>query len=105
MAQHTVGIVNVITSTIAREASVVLPTLAGAEIGVASTKAFTCQLTVLLCLAIAAGRARGTLSPEAERRLVEALVILPGSMAEALKIEPEIARPHARSPRHGMCCI
>ena len=90
--QHTVGIINVITSTIAREASVVLPTLAGAEIGVASTKAFTCQLTVLLCLAIAAGRARGTLSPEAERRLVEALVTLPGSMAEALKIEPEIAK-------------
>ena len=47
------------------------PTLAGPEIGVASTKAFTCQLTVLLCLAIAAGRARGRSSAEDERRLVE----------------------------------
>ena len=50
------------TSTMARESAAIAPTLAGTEIGVASTKAFTCQLTVLLCLAIAAGRARGTLS-------------------------------------------
>ena len=50
------------TSTIARESDVVMPTLAGPEIGVASTKAFTCQLAALLCLAIAAGRARGVLS-------------------------------------------
>src|SRR5450631_641270 len=54
--QHVVSIVNVATSTIARESDLVMPTLAGAEIGVASTKAFTCQLTVLACLAIAAGR-------------------------------------------------
>ena len=59
--QHTLAVVNVPTSTMARESDVVAPTLAGLEIGVASTKAFTCQLTVLLCLAIAAGRARGTL--------------------------------------------
>ncbi len=59
--QHTLAVVNVPTSTIAREASAVVPTLAGPEIGVASTKAFSCQLTVLLCLALAAGRARGTL--------------------------------------------
>src|SRR5262249_21667481 len=62
--QHIVSIVNVATSTIARESEAVMPTLAGPEIGVASTKAFTCQLTVLACLAIAAGRARGTLSAE-----------------------------------------
>ena len=61
-------IVNVPTSTIARESDVVLPTLAGPEIGVASTKAFTCQLAVLACLAIAAGRARGVLSDEDESR-------------------------------------
>src|SRR6267142_783018 len=56
--QHVLSVVNVPTSTIARESDVVMPTLAGPEIGVASTKAFTCQLAVLACLAIAAGRAR-----------------------------------------------
>src|SRR5215471_6814639 len=60
--QHMLSIVNVPTSSIARESDVVMPTLAGPEIGVASTKAFTCQLAALACLAIAAGRARGTLS-------------------------------------------
>ncbi len=60
--QHILSIVNVQTSTIARESDVMLPTLAGPEIGVASTKAFTCQLSALACLAIAAGRARGVLS-------------------------------------------
>ena len=76
--------------SIAREASATVPTLAGPEIGVASTKAFSCQLTVLLCLAIHAGRARGTLSPEAERRLVDALITVPGLMADATKLEGEI---------------
>ena len=57
--QHIASIVNVRTSTIARESDAVLPTLAGPEIGVASTKAFTCQLAALACLAIAIGRARG----------------------------------------------
>ncbi|MDP4003549.1 glutamine--fructose-6-phosphate transaminase (isomerizing) [Methylobacterium sp. NEAU K] len=88
--QHTLSVVNVPTSTIARESSVVMPTLAGPEIGVASTKAFSCQLTVLLCLAIAAGRARGTLDAAGERRLVDALIKAPGLMAEALTREPEI---------------
>src|SRR5580700_10870587 len=60
--QHVLAIVNVPTSTIARESDVVMPTLAGPEIGVASTKAFTCQLAALATLAIAAGRARGVLS-------------------------------------------
>jgi glutamine---fructose-6-phosphate transaminase (isomerizing) len=59
--QHTVAVVNVPTSTIARESGVVLPTLAGPEIGVASTKAFTCQLAVLACLAGGGGRAPGVL--------------------------------------------
>src|SRR4029079_15367200 len=58
-SQHIAAIVNNRESTIARESDVILPTLAGPEIGVASTKAFTCQLTVLACMAIAAGRARG----------------------------------------------
>jgi glutamine---fructose-6-phosphate transaminase (isomerizing) len=88
--QHVLAVVNVPTSTIARESTAVAPTLAGPEIGVASTKAFTCQLTVLLCLAIAAGRARGTLSAEAEAHLVQALVNVPGLLAEAGKVEPQI---------------
>ncbi|BAS00840.1 glucosamine--fructose-6-phosphate aminotransferase [Blastochloris viridis] len=88
--QHVLGIVNVPTSTIARESHAIMPTLAGPEIGVASTKAFTCQLGVLACLAVAVGRARGTLSEADEQRLVGALVAAPGLMAEALKLEPKI---------------
>jgi glucosamine--fructose-6-phosphate aminotransferase (isomerizing) len=88
--QHIVSIVNVGTSTIARDSDVVMPTLAGPEIGVASTKAFTCQLTVLACLAIAAGRARGTLSEEEEEKLVGALIETPRHMAAALALEPRI---------------
>jgi glucosamine--fructose-6-phosphate aminotransferase (isomerizing) len=90
--QHVMSIVNVATSTIARESDIVAPTLAGPEVGVASTKAFTCQLTVLACLAIAAGRARGTLSREDEQQLVRALIETPRHMAEALALEPQIER-------------
>ncbi len=89
--QHTLAIVNVISSTIARESEAVMPTLAGPEICVASSKAFTCQLAVLACLAIAAGRARGVLSPEDERALVRALIEVPRLMTEALALEPQIA--------------
>jgi glucosamine--fructose-6-phosphate aminotransferase (isomerizing) len=88
--QHVLSIVNVPTSTIARESDVVMPTLAGPEIGVASTKAFTCQLAVLLCLAVAAGRARGVLSEDDERNLVRAMIEVPRHMSEALRLEPEI---------------
>jgi glucosamine--fructose-6-phosphate aminotransferase (isomerizing) len=88
--QHVVAVVNVLTSTIARESDAVMPTLAGPEIGVASTKAFTCQLAVLACLAIAAGRARGVLSDEDERHLVRALIEVPRLMSEALALEPQI---------------
>jgi glutamine---fructose-6-phosphate transaminase (isomerizing) len=88
--QHTLSVVNVPTSTMARESAVVAPTLAGVEVGVASTKAFTCQLTVLLSLAIAAGRARGTLSAEDEKELVDAMIEIPGLMSEAMKREHQI---------------
>jgi glucosamine--fructose-6-phosphate aminotransferase (isomerizing) len=88
--QHTLSVVNVPTSTMARESNVVAQTLAGVEVGVASTKAFTCQLTVLLSLAIAAGRARGTLSAEEEKELVNALIAVPGQMTEAMKREHQI---------------
>ena len=90
--QHVLSIVNVATSTIARESDLVMPTLAGPEIGVASTKAFTCQLAVLACLAIAAGRVRGTLTEEDERNLVRALIEVPRHMTEALALEPQIER-------------
>ncbi|HSC18387.1 MAG TPA: glutamine--fructose-6-phosphate transaminase (isomerizing) [Rhizomicrobium sp.] len=88
--QATIAIVNVPESTIAREADIVLPTFAGPEIGVASTKAFTCQLSVLICLAIAAGRARSSLSPAAEIEHVGALIESPRRMVDALKQERRI---------------
>src|SRR5216684_1241987 len=85
--QHVLSIVNVATSTIARESDAVAPTLAGPEIGVASTKAFTCQLTVLACLAIAAGRARGALSEEEEEKLTHALAEVPRHVSTLLHNE------------------
>jgi len=88
--QHVLSVVNVPTSTIARESDCVMPTLAGPEIGVASTKAFTCQLAALCCLAIHAGRARGILSEDDERKLVHALIEVPRLMTEALALEPRI---------------
>ncbi len=84
------AIVNVPSSSIAREADYVLPTLAGPEIGVASTKAFTCQLTVLFALAVNAARQRGKISAEEEERLVKAAIEVPRLAAQALKLEPEI---------------
>jgi glucosamine--fructose-6-phosphate aminotransferase (isomerizing) len=98
--QHVLSVVNVPTSTIARESDAVMPTLAGPEIGVASTKAFTCQLAALACLAVAAGRARGVLSADDEKKLVRALIEVPRLMAEALALEPQIehlARDLAKS--------
>jgi glucosamine--fructose-6-phosphate aminotransferase (isomerizing) len=89
---HTLSVVNVPTSTIARESETVMPTLAGPEIGVASTKAFTCQLMVLAAIAIAAGKARGELSEADETKLVHGLVEIPRLMAAALTIEPQIEK-------------
>ena len=84
----TVGVVNVPDSSIARLTDALAPTLAGPEIGVASTKAFTCQLAALAALAIALGKARGTIDESAEQALVGELVATPGLLAEALKLEP-----------------
>jgi glucosamine--fructose-6-phosphate aminotransferase (isomerizing) len=89
---HTLSVVNVPSSTIARESETVLPTLAGPEIGVASTKAFTCQLMVLAAIAVAAGKARGELSDADEAKLVHGLVEIPRLMAEALTTEPQIEK-------------
>ncbi|MEM7446253.1 MAG: glutamine--fructose-6-phosphate transaminase (isomerizing) [Pseudomonadota bacterium] len=82
--QHIVSVVNVPESTIARESDIVLPTLAGPEIGVASTKAFTTQLTMLACLSIVAAKARGAIDHEAEADLVKALTEVPAQAAEVL---------------------
>jgi glutamine---fructose-6-phosphate transaminase (isomerizing) len=89
---HTLSVVNVAGSTIARESETVLPTLAGPEIGVASTKAFTCQLMVLAAIAVAAGKARGELSDADEAELVHGLVEIPRLMAAALATEPQIEK-------------
>jgi glucosamine--fructose-6-phosphate aminotransferase (isomerizing) len=89
---HTLSVVNVASSTIARESETVLPTLAGPEIGVASTKAFTCQLMVLAAIAVAAGKARGELSDADEVNLVHGLVEIPRLMAAALATEPQIEK-------------
>jgi glucosamine--fructose-6-phosphate aminotransferase (isomerizing) len=90
--QHVLSVVNVQSSTIARESDIVMPTLAGPEIGVASTKAFTCQLATLVCLAVAAGKARGVLTDDDETKLVRALIEVPRLMAEALRLEGEIEK-------------
>lgn len=89
--QHTIAIINVPESTISRESEWVIRTFAGPEIGVASTKAFTCQLAALACLALLAGKIRGTLSPEQEREYVTALIEAPRHMTEILKEEKNIA--------------
>ena len=88
--QRTLSVVNVPSSTMARASQIVLPTLAGPEVGVASTKAFTCQLATLACLAIAAGRDRGVLSADDEVPLVRALVDVPSYMTSALELEPNV---------------
>jgi len=88
--QHIVSVVNVPTSTIARESDVAALTLAGPEIGVASTKAFTCQLAVLACLAVAIAAARGKITAAEEQGLVNELILLPGLVAEALKHEAAV---------------
>ncbi|QIE40774.1 glutamine--fructose-6-phosphate transaminase (isomerizing) [Rhodobacteraceae bacterium SC52] len=85
------SVVNVPESSIARESDVVLPTRAGVEIGVASTKAFTCQLTVLAALAVKAATDRATLSPEALAETLAALRAVPGVVNQALLVTSDIA--------------
>ncbi len=90
--QHTLGIVNVQDSSIARDCDAIMPTYAGPEIGVASTKAFTCQLTVLACLALAAARERNTITAGRERELVSALLKIPRQIADMLRHEDDLKR-------------
>ncbi|SOC10457.1 glutamine--fructose-6-phosphate transaminase (isomerizing) [Rhodobacter maris] len=89
---HTVAVVNVPTSSIAREADLALPILAGIEVGVASTKAFSCQLLALAVMALKAGRDRGHLSAAQAAAHMDTLRALPGLMNAALATSDEIAR-------------
>jgi glucosamine--fructose-6-phosphate aminotransferase (isomerizing) len=88
--QTTLAIVNVPESSIAREADYILPTFAGPEIGVASTKAFTCQLSVLAALAIGTARVRGKIAAHEEKKLCESLLEVPRHIVDFLKHEPAI---------------
>ncbi|WP_291841591.1 glutamine--fructose-6-phosphate transaminase (isomerizing) [Maricaulis sp.] len=88
----TVALVNATHSTMAREADIVLPILAGPEIGVASTKAFTCQLAALASIALLAAAQRGTVDAAGEQSLAASLLSIPGLVAEALKSEAEIQK-------------
>jgi glutamine---fructose-6-phosphate transaminase (isomerizing) len=94
------AVVNVRESTIARESNVIFPTLAGPEIGVASTKAFTCQLSVLASLAIHAARARGKITADQERALVRNLAEAARYATLALKLDDEIQKV-AHSIQHA----
>jgi glucosamine--fructose-6-phosphate aminotransferase (isomerizing) len=88
--QRIAVVVNVPTSSMAREADLLLPTHAGPEIGVASTKAFTCQLAVLAALAANLARAKGRLSRDEERAIVEHLREAPAAINAALAHDDEI---------------
>ena len=83
--QHILSVLNVPESSMARESHAVMETVAGPEIGVASTKAFTAQLSVLACLALAAGRARGAISVDEEARMTDALLEVPSRAADVLE--------------------
>ena len=85
------AVVNVKGSTIARESDAVFPTLAGPEIGVASTKAFTCQLSAMASLAIIAAKARGVIDAAREQELVRQLAEVPRFVNQVLKLEAQIA--------------
>ena len=90
--QHVLSVLNVAESSMARESDAVLQTVAGPEIGVATTKAFTAQLAVLACLALATGRARGSLSAEQEAAMTAALLEVPSRAAQVLEHDGEIRR-------------
>ena len=90
--QHIVSVVNVAESSMARESDVVLRTQAGPEIGVASTKAFTTQLTTLACLAIGMAAARGKIDRKAEAALCHALTEVPSRVNEVLNHDEAIEK-------------
>ena len=100
----TIAIVNVPESSIAREADVILPTRAGPEIGVASTKAFTAQLTVLFALAVDFGRAKGKLGAEEVAELQQKLLTVPGAVGAAIASFEHI-QPIAQYLKKAPSCL
>ena len=86
----TAGIINMPTSSMAREVDLLLPTHAGPEIGVASTKAFTCQLSVMAALAVNLARAKGRMDAADEAKIVRHLIEAPAALNEALEHDGEI---------------
>ena len=101
---ETLGIVNVADSSIAREADRILPTRAGPEIGVASTKAFTAQLVVLICLAIALGKNNGCLDLSRANHLFQNLLKIPGAIGKSMKLFDQI-RPIAHRLKNARSCL
>jgi glucosamine--fructose-6-phosphate aminotransferase (isomerizing) len=98
--QKIAAVVNVPESSIARESDIIFPMAAGPEIGVASTKAFTCQLASLAAIALAAGRQRGVLSVAEEKEIVTALLQIPRLVGEAIKnaaVIEEVAKEIAKA--------
>ena len=89
--KHSLSVCNVMESALPRASELALYTRAGAEIGVASTKAFTTQLVVLFGLAVTLGRLRGTVSEKQAQDFADELRQLPGSVQHALNLEPQIA--------------
>ena len=102
--QQILSILNVPESTMARESDAVLETVAGPEIGVASTKAFTAQLSVLACLALAAGRATGAISADEEAADDGCSAGGARPAAEVLDNERRCSRSHCACPRRATCC-
>ena len=103
-AGQTIGVVvNVPTSTMAREADLLLPTHAGPEIGVASTKAFTCQLAVLAALAAHMAVKKGRLSRDQEAEIVRHLLEAPAALNAALDHDEDIAAMAHLIYRSGVC--
>tara|TARA_B100000767_G_scaffold262871_1_gene276007 strand:- start:2371 stop:4194 length:1824 start_codon:yes stop_codon:yes gene_type:complete len=86
----TLGIVNVIESTISREASMAVKIHAGREIGVASTKAFTCQLTILYFLALKAAKEKGLINTSDEAKLINSILTIPSLIVDTLSLDEEI---------------
>ena len=102
--QHVLSIVNVPESSMARVSDAVLETVAGPEMSVASTKAFTAQLSVLACLAIAAGRARETLSRDREQELMASLLAVPGQAEDVLDKSDTIRTWRTASSMRATSC-
>ena len=90
-AAKILAVVNVPTSSIARESDLALPIRAGVEVGVASTKAFTCQLTTLALMALKAAQDKGRLTPDQLAQHITDLSALPGLVNQALRIAPDVA--------------